>query len=300
MNNKVFILRPAEDWIVDRLVDEWYENNSDISVKNPEDADVIWLLASWCYRNIDRKLLSQKKVITTVHHVVNEKFNQQKFLEFQERDSITDVYHVPNQHTEKFIKSITKKPISIIPYWANQKIWKSTVGKFELRKKYNIPKEGYVIGSFQRDTEGSDLRTPKLEKGPDLLADSIEKLWQTNKKIFVVLAGWRRQYIISRLTRANIPFVYVEKPSQSVINELYQTLDLYPVTARYEGGPQALIECGLLNIPVISRNVGIASVVLPNEAINDDVTVATPIIPNVENLKLPSGQALYRKLIESL
>lgn len=295
--NKVFVLRPSEDWIVDRLVSEWYEGNTDISVNNPEKADVIWLLASWCYRNIDFQLLSKKKVITTIHHVVEEKFDQNKFLDFQYRDSITDVYHVPNKHTESFVKKLTKKDIHVIPYWANQKIWKTSGTKENLRIRYGLPVDGYLIGSFQRDTEGHDLKSPKFEKGPDLLAEAIEKFWETNKKIHVVLAGWRRQYIISRLEQFGIPYTYFEKPPQNTINDLYQTLDLYPITARAEGGPQSLIECGLLNIPVISRDIGMANLVLPKESISSDVTLAKLSVPKIDELILNKGFEKYRNLI---
>jgi glycosyltransferase involved in cell wall biosynthesis len=299
--NKVFILRPSEDWIVDRLVAEWYEDNSNISVTNSKEADVIWLLASWCWQQLAFSgQLSNKKVITTIHHIVPEKFGQNELNEFLMRDNFTTVYHVTNQITKNFITRLTNKPIHLISYWANQKIWKITGDKKDLREKYNLPMDGYLIGSFQRDTEGNNPKVPKLEKGPDLLADAIEKMWKTNKNIHVVLAGWRRQYIISRLNNAGIPFSYFEKPQQDIINELYQTLDLYPVTARYEGGPQSLIECGLLNIPVVSRDIGIARQVLSEVSISDDVTLATPSIPVVDNLKLPLGYLDYINLINSL
>jgi len=299
--NKVFILRPSEDWIVDRLVAEWYEDNSNISVTNSKEADVIWLLASWCWQQLAFSgQLSNKKVITTIHHIVPEKFGQNELNEFLMRDNFTTVYHVTNQITKNFITRLTNKPIHLISYWANQKIWKITGNKKDLREKYNLPMDGYLIGSFQRDTEGNNPKVPKLEKGPDLLADAIEKMWKTNKNIHVVLAGWRRQYIISRLNNAGIPFSYFEKPQQDIINELYQTLDLYPVTARYEGGPQSLIECGLLNIPVVSRDIGIARQVLSEVSISDDVTLATPSIPVVDNLKLPLGYLDYINLINSL
>lgn len=298
--NKVFVLKPSEDWIVDRLVTEWYEGNSDISTFDPNQADVIWLLANWCYRNIDPRLLSTKKVITTIHHIVVEKFDQNKLLEFQHRDSFTDAYHVPNCHTESIVKQLTKKPVHVIPYWANQNIWKQTGTKVELREKHRLPSTGYLIGSFQRDTEGHDLKTPKLEKGPDLFVDAVEKFWQTNKSIHIVLAGWRRQYVITRLEKSGIPYSYFDRSSQETINELYQTLDLYPVTSRAEGGPQSLIECGLLNIPVVSRNIGMASLLLPKSSISDDVYLAEAIVPNVKSLLLSKGFEEYRNLIGSL
>lgn len=299
--NKVFVLPPSEDWIVDRFVKEWNEDNADISVLHPKDADVVWLLADWAWDQMVRTgWLTGKKVITTVHHIVPEKFKEPDLHNFLLRDKITTVYHVYNQQTADFIGPLTKKPIHLVKYWANQKIWHQTEDKLYLRKKHGLPEDAFLIGSFQRDTEGSDLISPKLEKGPDLLADAVEIWNEKNKNVHVVLAGWRRQYIISRLNKVGVSFNYFERPQQNIINELYQTLDLYPVTSRCEGGPQSLIECGLLSVPTVSRNVGIASQVLPPESINDDVTLATPKVPNVEEWKLPQGYQKYRELILSL
>lgn len=301
--NKVFVLPPSEDWIVDRFVKEWNEDNLDISVSHPKDADVIWLLADWAWKQLyHHGWLNGKKVLTTVHHIVPEKFDEISRQDFLARDKITSVYHVYNEKTREFIKEFTKKEIHLIPYWANQKIWKPSrvETKEALRKKYGLPLDAYVIGSFQRDTEGHDLISPKLEKGPDLLADFLDIENKRRPNLHVVLAGWRRQYLISRLKKSQISFSYFERPEHRVVNDLYQTLDLYPVTARCEGGPQALIECGLLNIPVISRDIGIASQVLSKDSINDDVSLATPSIPNVEEWKLPIGYEPYRKLLSSI
>lgn len=298
--NKVFVLKPSEDWIVDRFVKEWYEDNPDISVANPLDSNVIWLFSDWCWKQIPYLLLREKKVITTIHHIVPEKFNSSEIADFSLRDQLTTVYHVPNKHTHDFIKEFTKKPIHVIPYWANQKVWRKTFSKLELRKKYGLQQDSYVVGSFQRDTEGNDLKSPKLEKGPDLLADYLELESKRRKNLHVVLAGWRRQYIMKRLDEAKIAYSYFERPSHEIVNELYQTLDLYPVTSRHEGGPQSLIECGLLQVPVISRDVGMSRQVLPDTAIRDKVIDAQPYIPNVESWKLPHGYQRYRDLISTI
>lgn len=314
--NTVYVLAPGENWIVDRFVKEWNEDNADISCSDPTKADIIWLLADWCFQHLGTNFLKSKKVITTIHHIVPEKFGQAQLHEFTVRDQITTVYHVPNKYTESFIRSLTHKPINVIPYWANNRIWKKTCDQRVLMKKHGLPEHGYFIGSFQRDTEGSDLVSPKLEKGPDLFIDFIVHLWKRweteietwgpvcGTPLFcrphVVLAGWRRQYVIKKLEQESIPYTYFELPSQETVNELYQVLDLYPVTSRYEGGPQSLIECGLLGIKCVSRPVGIADTVLPSSAVNDDVKLAIPAIPNVETLKLPAGYEPYRKLIESL
>lgn len=297
---KVFVLPAREDWIVDRFVAEWSEDNGDITTKNPQEADVVWLLASWCWQNLSPAFLRTKKVLTTVHHIVPSKFDQQKYYNFMLRDDITAAYHVYNEETLQFISTLTKKPIHLIPYWANQKIWRETGEKKDLRRKYGLPVDSYLVGSFQRDTEGYDLLSPKLEKGPDLLVDYLEKVKKEKEDLHVVLAGWRRQYVISRLKSARISFTYFERPPHDVVNDLYQTLDLYPVTSRCEGGPQSIIECGLLNIPVVSRDIGIARQVLPNEAIANDVYFAIPNIPDVLSWKLPGGYDSYKNLIRNL
>lgn len=297
---KVFVLAPGEDWIVDRFVNEFNADNADICISDPKSADIIWLMAGWCWQRLPVWLLARKKVITTVHHIVPEKFDMNAHREFMMCDQVTTAYHVPNNHTAKFIQKLTQKPIHIIPYWGNQHIWYPTKTKGDFRKKHGIPDNGFLIGSFQRDTESKDLIRPKMEKGPDLLADTLVKLFAVEPHLHVVLAGWRRQYIIARLETAKIPYSYFELPSQPIVNELYQTLDMYMISARQEGGPQALLECGLLGVPCISRDVGMARDVLPSTAVNDDLWLARPAIPSVEHLKLPMGYEPYRKLIESL
>lgn len=297
--NRVFVLPPKEDWIVDRFVNEWNADNADISTDNPHDADVVWLMADWCFHQLYRaRVLHSKKVITTIHHIVPEKFGANEHHDFAIRDQVTTAYHVPNQHTFDIVRSLTKKHIALVPYWANNKIWLPTDDKHDLKVKHGIPFGRYIVGSFQRDSEGADTSRPKLEKGPDLLADYIATL--NLEQAHVVLAGWRRDYLMGRLKEMGASWSYFERPAQAVINELYQTLDLYPVTARHEGGPQSLIECGLLDIPVVSRPVGMAEQVLPASAINDNVALAMPAVPDVSKLLLPDGYQPYRDLIQSL
>ncbi len=308
---KVFVLPSNEDWIIDRFAKEWSEDNADITVSDPRNADVIWVLADFCWNKLPRHVMAPaRKVITTIHHIVPEKFGAAALAEFNERDQFTTVYHVPNHHTGDFIRPLTQKPIHLIPYWANQRIWRPTMPTRAARELHKLPKDCYLVGSFQRDTEGSSIPSgdfkPKLEKGPDLFCDYVNELAinRTLKglsPIHVLLAGWRRQYVMERLRNAGIGFTYKELPDQHMLNELYQTLDLYVVAARHEGGPQALIECGLLNVPMVSTPVGIAEHVLPTSAIRQaaELLDATPAVPDVTMLKLPLGYEPFRSLIEA-
>lgn len=299
---KIFTLAPREKWIIDRFKNEWDADNSDIASSDPREADVIWIMAEFCWNHLPPSFLETKKVLTTIHHIVPNKFGVNEQKEFVERDNITTEYHVPNKHTHDFIRPLTSKKITVIPYWANGFIWRRTSDDVvSLREKYEIPRNSYVISSFQRDTEGASILQgkflPKLEKGGDLFCDYVENLQKKHNNMHVVLAGWRRQYVMERLKTSHVPFSYFELPSQQVLNELYQLTDLYPVASRVEGGPQALIECGLLGVPCISRDVGIASVVLPPRSINYNLNHAEPSVPDVETLKLPHGYEPYRKLL---
>jgi glycosyltransferase involved in cell wall biosynthesis len=299
----VFTLAPNENWIVDRFVKEWNADNPDIVATDPQSADVIWLLSDWCWRRLPITLLGSKTVVTTVHHIVPEKFGPNEHTDFMQRDQITDVYHVYNFRTFDFISQLTKKLIRLIPYWANQSIWKKTGEKIQIREKLGLPGESdnvFIVGSFQRDTEGYDLVSPKLEKGPDLFVDAVVKLSKCKPELFVLLGGWRRQYVIARFKKEGIPYKYIELPPQETINEMYQALDLYLVTARHEGGPQALIECGLLDVPCRSRPVGIAEMVLPCSAVHDDVTQAMSVVPFVEGWMLPYGYEPYRRMFNDV
>ena len=67
---------------------------------------------------------------------------------------------------------------------------------------------------------------------------------------------------LEELKEMNIPFKYFEMVDFSSLNELYNLLDLYIVSSRFEGGPQAIMECSLLKIPIISTDVGIAKEIL--------------------------------------
>jgi len=305
---KVWILAPGENWIVDEMAKQFKQDNPNICTNNVDEADVIWAMADWCFDRIPVSYIkSGKPILTMLHHFVPGKFDFLSETEFSLRDRRTTVYTAPNFRTRDFVSNLTNKPVHIVPYWGHTESWKKTGDKYELRKKYEIPEDVFVIGSFQRDTEGHDLISPKLEKGPDLLADFICREHRKRAvvigdipKVHVLLAGWRRQYIIERLEKEHVPYTYIELPSQETINELYQTLDLYPVTSRYEGGPQSLIEAGMLSIPVVSRPVGIAELVLTNSAISDDVSSAVSEVPNVERLKTPGGYSPFIELLKSV
>jgi len=308
---KIYSLAPRENWICDRFVSEWKSSNPKITTDSVYDADIIWLLADWCWNQIDPSILSSKTVVASVHHITPSKFNENQKIEFKVRDNLIDLYHVPCEATKLQIQPYTKKPIWVMPFWVNGDLWKkSSKTKNEIRKMFSFDENCFLIGSFQRDTEGSDLVSPKLEKGPDLFCDAVkryrDKLKEKGQKVRVLLGGWRRQYVINRLDEMGVDYYYYELPKQDMLNLMYNALDLYIVAARYEGGPQAIVECACTETPIISTNVGVASLILDSKSIflpGSELEATPNVMYSKEKVKkylMPEGFHPYVKMFEGL
>jgi len=99
--------------------------------------------------------------------------------------------------------------------------------------------------------------------------------------------------------------VFFDLPSFEVLNELYNCLDLYLITARHEGGPQAIIECALTKTPCISTDVGIATKILSEESIiRDSEKPASPDVDyahkKVKELEMPQGFSEFRNMFKKI
>jgi len=264
---KVFLSKINESWVVDRFRSDWYKHNIEISTNSIKNADIIWIISPWIWKKIKSKYLKEKKVVCSVYHIDFDQFTEDDRKEFYNRDQYVDVYHVISKKTLFQLRKLTNKTIVDIPFWVDQSLFYEILNKTELRRKYNLNEQDYLIGSFQRDTEGSDLVSPKLIKGPDIFLDIVSEMYTKNKNLKVILTGKRRNYLINNFKKNGIPFHYYEMIEYSKLNELYNILDLYLVTSRLEGGPQAILECAISKTPILSTDVGVAPEILSRESI---------------------------------
>ena len=91
-----------------------------------------------------------------------------------------------------------------------------------------------------------------------------------------------------------------------ILNELYNCLDLYIVSSRIEGGPQAILECAITKTPIISTDVGVASEILSNESIfnMDNFEKAKPNVKfaynNAIENSLENGMKKYQNMFEEI
>jgi glycosyltransferase involved in cell wall biosynthesis len=264
------------------------------------------MIAPWTWNRISKRHLTKKKVICTIHHIDFNKFDDAERINFYDRDRYIDFYHVISEKTKNQLKKLTNKKIFIQPFWIDQRKFHYLHDKKSLRKKYKLNNESFLVGSFQRDTEGHDLISPKLSKGPDKFLEIVKDLQKTQNNLEVVLTGKRRNYLIKNFEENSINYKYFEMVDFATLNELYNILDLYIVSSRIEGGPRSVFECAQTETPIISTDVGFASEILAEESIYnfEDHLKARPNIEHaknkVSNFLIPEGFQYYLNMFNEV
>jgi len=277
---KVFILYAKENWITDQLVKEWIENNQSYYTSDINICDIIWIVSDYIVNNLSLNVLKKKKVITTIHHITPWKVDDNQKNHFNILNDITDVFHSICEKTTTELKKYFTKKIITVPLWHNEEIWKFLNNKEKIRQNFKFNKEDFLIGSFQRDTEGNSISNkkylPKLEKGPDIFIQVIKLLKETKyPNLKIILTGLRRQYLICELDKLNIKYYYFEMCDFDKLNKLYNCLDLYIVSSRVEGGPRAINECALTKTPLVSTKVGISDLLCYPKSLFDMNNIKT-------------------------
>jgi len=304
---KIFLSKINESWVVDRFRKDWYISNPNISTEKIKNSDIIWIISPWLWKKIPKKHLKQKKVVCSIYHIDFDTFTESDLKDFELMDTYVDFYHVISDHTKIQLSKLTNKQIISIPFWVDNKIFKNLVDKSNLRKNLGFNNEDYLIGSFQRDTEGKDLKSPKLIKGPDIFLEIIKKYYSQSVNSIVVLTGKRRDYLINNFKEQNIKYKYFEMLNVEEVNKLYNILDLYIVSSRVEGGPQAIMECAISKTPIVSTDVGIAPQVLNPISIYKNIEEFKHVKPDINfaynkavQYVIPIGMSPYIKMFKEL
>ena len=133
-----------------------------------------------------------------------------------------------------------------------------------LKKKYSIPKNKFVLGSFVKDGNGfSKGLVPKKIKNPNMLINAI-KLLKNKKDYFFVLSGPARGYLINALKKMRVSFLHKNCINKKELSELYKLVDVTVINSKIEGGPYSLLESLSSGVPVISTRVGMSLDILKN------------------------------------
>jgi glycosyltransferase involved in cell wall biosynthesis len=202
------------------------------------------------------------KVIISIYHIdiQNDEFRSKIFFLLKIVSEISLII-VPNAALYRWFieNNFPPKKILLIPIaYDGTNFNRLSNAKRFYRKKYDIPSEKCIVGSFQKDGNNwSDGLMPKYIKGPDVFVDVLKKI-SKKYNICCLLTGPSRGYVISQLKSHNIDYVYYDA-TKDQLPELYTCLDFYLITSRIEGGPKGLMEAMASGVPVVSTRVGMAT-----------------------------------------
>ena len=215
----------------------------------------------------------KKKIVAIVTNNI-EKVN----TSFEKYRNFVDYWICANSIQKKYLlnQKVKEKNIFFNPFYVDEKIFLNlNLEKRELANMldidYSIIENKFLIGSFQRDSRGDDLRKSKWHKNPEQLIEILKKL--DKNKFLLILAGPRRHFLINECMKHGIPYLFIGDQryinevkddvevnilSQKKINLLYNLINLYIVTSVSEGGPKAVIEALLTKTIILSTPVGFA------------------------------------------
>ncbi|MGC8658726.1 MAG: glycosyltransferase [Desulfomonilaceae bacterium] len=249
-----------------------------------------------------------------VSHVPGEPFRYFSLMTHRHAVPLISTWISRNSQAKKQLESVGIQS-EFVPYVIDTNVFKPLMPNdpaiVKLRNTYGLPSDSYLIGSFQRDSEGHDLSTPKVVKGPDIFLEILTELKTRRLNFHAVLAGPRRHWLLKHLRERGIPFTYVGTEVETddlrvnalpreTLNLLYNMLDLYVVTSRSEGGPHAILEAGASGRKVISSCVGLATETLDPECLFDHPIEAVEIIASdiVNNALGHMVQGFHRRVVE--
>jgi glycosyltransferase involved in cell wall biosynthesis len=145
-----------------------------------------------------------------------------------------------------------------------------------------IVKDKILIGSFQRDTLGADLTSPKWQKGPEMLIEILSAIPEKDRYL-LVLTGPRRHYVVGECERKGVPYLFFGNKPVAGVDDigtgirdlytmalLYNLVDCYIVTSRSEGGPKGVIESAFCKTMIFSMRVGLADDVIEEECLSSE------------------------------
>ena len=169
-------------------------------------------------------------------------------------------------------------PAIHIPYTIDPGLFFPIEDKAALRREFGIPEDAYVIANFHRDTEGANLRMPKVQKNPEFMMAILRRLKDQGIPFHVLLAGPRRHWIREALGNDGMPFTFVGKDvagddfgtnilDRTTLNRLYNAADLYLIPSRWEGGPQSAMEAAACRCKILSVPIGVGRDILESKSL---------------------------------
>jgi glycosyltransferase involved in cell wall biosynthesis/2-polyprenyl-3-methyl-5-hydroxy-6-metoxy-1,4-benzoquinol methylase len=255
----------------------------------PETAEVIHSV--W-WEGLPALHDSSRGVRKILCHMSGEPWRYFSLPAFRHVSPCVDLWIAQSRQAEQELASAGMRSC-FVPYTVDDKhfrpIKRDDPALEAIRQRWSIPDGAYLIGNFHRDSEGADVSSPKLVKGPDMFVEVVDALRKSGHPVHVLIAGPRRHWLRASLKHRGIPFTFVgeqiagddlqqNRLDHETLNLLYNLLHLTLITSRSEGGPRSILEASAASCAVLSTPVGHAEDILEPAAIESDFTALVQAI----------------------
>ena len=268
----IVIKKESKNWVLNQIADEYKKTflnfNKNISFNEKDfyisKKNSLFVMSKYyAIKNIKN---FEGKIYFPYFHGIKD---TEKLNIIKKNINFVSKIQVSNTLTANFFaeNNIPEEKYKLIPITIDLSLFDELhkLNKENLKEKLEIPKNAFVLGSFQKDGNGWNGGTsPKLIKGPDVFIKTLEILKNKIPELFILLTGPSRGYVKKELNKLNISFKHVNFEKYSDLIKLYKCLDVYLISSREEGGPRAIPESFASRTPLVTTNVGLAADMIKN------------------------------------
>jgi glycosyltransferase involved in cell wall biosynthesis len=169
---------------------------------------------------------------------------------------------------------------------------------FNCRNKFSISNESKIIGNIANHTAAKDIET--LINTVDYLVNNLKR----KDFVLIQLGEFSKltSHYVNLIKRKNLEkfIIFTDKIDKAYT--LNPQFDIFLMTSQREGGPTSVLEAMLLNVPIVSTDVGVISEVIVNNengyisAVKDAKSLAVNINSLIDNQLLCDKFANISKL----
>lgn len=129
-----------------------------------------------------------------------------------------------------------------------------------LREKYNVAEDKFLIGNIANHTEAKDLETLINT------ADYLVNVQNRKDLVFFQIGDYtkRTDEYLKLMAEKNLQDYVIFTNTIENAADLNRQFDVFLMTSQREGGPTSVLEAMLIGAPVVSTNVGIVPEVITN------------------------------------
>ncbi|WP_300438810.1 glycosyltransferase family 4 protein [Christiangramia sp.] len=227
------------------------DNQIDIIHLHTSDAVTGYVVTDLFYSLKTRTLFARKGIRRKTSLLSKYKYN------YKNIDTILCISEYVREHFSKILTKKNREKLVVV-YNGVKVLEQLPKADFNLRDKFNIPKDHFLIGSIANHTKAKDL--PVLVETLDEIVNV-----QGNKKVSLIQMGQfsglteeLKDLIKEKKLDGHIELAGFLKNASAFMPQF----DMVLITSEREGGPSSLVEALHYKTPVVSTKVGVVEEVI--------------------------------------